>query len=395
MSLRVNNHFFKEFEEKILTLNEQEQLLAKRLLKIIQTEIYDQDRHIRRFNKALNDVTEDVENKLSLLVDLTRKLLGNHQASVLQYIITHATEYPYSVGYDRRPFRTKNLNNHLERIIEKCISLYELAKYHYTVMDFLTKRNHDLNYDVISDLIAFELDHNNEQVLEALKDIIYGDNNTAFLTQEIIKGLLLSHREDAYQMLGELLIAARLQEGLRQSIVETMDEGTLTATVYLLKIIIDHNLIRYSSVVRALDVWTGLALEAENTRVIKQCIQYVNDTLRNEKIRQEWLNSEDANKLYISLWSTAVMEEEDLEQQVTALMNNEKTYQKIAALLMLMQKETYQQRLQSSHLKFNITREWNILSPFYRASKRTHLFEGIFIIMEIQIFLRRKHLVIY
>ncbi|MFD2875184.1 hypothetical protein ACFTAO_03175 [Paenibacillus rhizoplanae] len=60
---------------------------------------------------------------------------------------------------------------------------------------------------------------------DLLKEAVYGDNQGAMLSRNMIKGTFLSHNQAAVQMMGELLLAARLQEGLRQSIMETMDEG--------------------------------------------------------------------------------------------------------------------------------------------------------------------------
>ncbi|MBP3953084.1 DUF4132 domain-containing protein [Bacillus suaedae] len=351
MAIESTNHYFKEFEAKIATLDENDQLLAKHILKFMKADYYNQDRHIRRFIKTLNQQVETDQNKLNRLVELTRKLLGDYNAIVMQYIINHATEYSYSTGYERRPFRTKNTTAHLSRIVEKCALLHDLDKHRVTIMDILTNKHLDLDNQIISDIIAYELDQENNDVLDALKEVIFGDNNTALFTREMIKGMLLSHREEAYTIIGELLVAARLQEGLRQSIVETMDEGTLWATTHLLKVILENNLIRYSSVVRAIDVWTGLTLEAEQSRVVKQIIQYIHDCLTNPDLRKQWLNSEDMNKLYTSLWASAVIEEEDLEQHVYMLMNKGETYQKIVAQYMLSQS-------QNDLLKFTIASKY-------------------------------------
>ncbi|MED3561751.1 DUF4132 domain-containing protein [Bacillus xiapuensis] len=339
MMKESSGNYLIDYEAKIVTLDEQDQKLARHILKYMQTDYYNQDRHIRRFTKTLNEQAETDQDKLNRLVDVTRNLLGEYHAAVMQYIINHATEYSYSAGYDRRPFRTKNITAHVNSIIEKCASLHDLAKHCVTIMDILTNRHLDLNNQVISDMIAYELDQQNDDVLSALKEVIYGDNNTALLTREMIKGMLLSHREEAYTIIGELLVAARLQEGLRQSIVETMDEGTLAATTHLLNVILENNLIRYSSVVRAIDVWTGLTLEAEQARVTKQIIQYIYECLTNPDLRKRWLQSEDMNKLYTSLWASAVIEEEDLKHQVNALMDNGETYQKIFAQYMLAQSQ--------------------------------------------------------
>lgn len=339
MTVESSEKFIIDYEKKITALNEQDQKIARHILKYMQTDDYDQDRHVRRITKALNTQEETDQDKLNRLVRFTQNLLGDYEANIMQYIIHHATEYPYSTGYDRRPFRTKNITLHLERVIEKFASLHDFAKHRVTILDVLTNRNLDIYNQVISDIIAYELDQHNSNVLNALKDIIFGDNNTALLTREMIKGMLLSHREEAYTIIGELLVAARLQEGLRQSIVETMDEGTLAATTTLLHVILDNNLIRYSSVVRAIDVWTGLTLEAEQARVTKQVVQYVHDSLTNPDLRKKWLKSDNLNKMYTSLWASAVIEEEDLTDLVIEVMNTGETHHKIVAQSMLSQSQ--------------------------------------------------------
>lgn len=103
-------------------------------------------------------------------------------------------------------------------------------------------------------------------------------------------------------MVGELLVAARLQEGLRQSIVERMDEGTIENNLYMLKVILDNDLVRYSSVVRALGVWTGMGLEAQNQRVAKQLVEGAYQVLTDAAQREAWLASENANHVYLGLW---------------------------------------------------------------------------------------------
>lgn len=182
-------------------------------------------------------------------------------------------------------------------------------------------------------------------MLEALKAIIYGDNQAALLTRNMIKGMLLSHQEENYRMIGELLAAAKLQEGLRQSIVEQMDEGTPEALIYLLKLIIDQGFIRYSSVVRALAVWTGMGLESANQRVVRQLIEQAYEALTRSELRQEWLTSSNANEVYMSLWATAVHEERDLYGQVRKLMEQGATYQKIVALYVLSNSDNKDVRL--------------------------------------------------
>ncbi|NHN29558.1 DUF4132 domain-containing protein [Paenibacillus agricola] len=285
------------------------------------------------------------------------KLLEPYLAPIFAYLIEHITEYPYSRGYARKPFRTQDLKAHVERVIVKCTSMLHLQSFDFRAIDYLTTPGYfseDMYWIqdmAISDVIAYEIDHNNEAVLQALKTIIYGDNNTALLSAPMISGAFLSHNEEVYKMIGELLVAARLQEGLRQSIVEKMDEGTLAAMLYMLNVINEHKLIRYSSVVRALDVWTGLGIEAADARVAKQCIEYARLSLGDKQLREDWLQSNNVNEIYMSLWATAVIEEMDLEGKIRYLMNDKETYRKVVAQYVLAQS-------QNKPLKFDIAREW-------------------------------------
>lgn len=67
----------------------------------------------------------------------------------------------------------------------------------------------------------------------------------------MILGIIRSDDAELQNLLGDYLLAARLQEGVRQSICEAMDEGTAQAFFILLDVIEKNNLIRYSSVARA------------------------------------------------------------------------------------------------------------------------------------------------
>ncbi|HEY2495050.1 MAG TPA: DUF4132 domain-containing protein [Paenibacillus sp.] len=278
------------------------------------------------------------------LVKVMRKLTNVYTGEIFDYITTHATEYPYGKGYVRRPFRTSERSAHIGQVISKMSSLLSMDCHEFAIIDYLTLEDYPLknNYQLaqtISDVIAFELDCNNTEVITALKEIVYGDNQTALLTHGMIKGIFMSHHAELYVMLGELLAAARLQEGLRQSIVERMDEGTLEANLYMLKVIIDQGFIRYSSVVRALGVWTGMGLESANQRVAGQLIEGAYHVLSDESVRASWLSSDNANHVYLSLWATAVYEERDLFSGIKDLMEHGALYQKIIAQYVLANSE--------------------------------------------------------
>lgn len=294
------------------------------------------------------------------LVHVMEQLLSTELADVMRHIVEHAPEYPYARGYARRSFRTNEPFIHAGTIIQKSVALMIMDRHGFNLTDYLTKAEYTLSNsysirEVISDIIGYELDRGNALVQEALHTVIYGENQTALLQHEMIKGIFMSHQEDMYRMLGELLKAARLQEGLRQSIVERMDEGTLEAYLYMLKLIIDKGFIRYSSVVRALGVWIGMDLEAANQRVVGQLIGQAYQALIDPAIREQWLSSSNANEVYIALWASAVYEEQDLNVQIERLMKQGQRHQKIVAQYVLASSYNRKLRLRLSREHLDTT----------------------------------------
>ncbi|MDP4177767.1 MAG: DUF4132 domain-containing protein [Bacillota bacterium] len=261
-------------------------------------------------------------------------LLGDKHTHFFKKMWDRSTEYIYSTGYSRRSYRTdKSSRLYLEKNIDKLKGMVYLAASGFSLDTYLNSINTEYNgVNVIADLIAFEIDNDNQNVFEKVKAIVYDDNNTAVINREIIKGLLMSRKLEAYKLAGDLLLAAKLQEGLRQAIVESVDECSKEAFLYILKIIIDNNLMRFSSVVRAFGTWTGIALDVEKPKVIKKCFQAAYDCLTIEEYKNECINSDDNLLIYIGIWSIAFNEVEDIDDILYKLLNSDQKYKKLVSL---------------------------------------------------------------
>lgn len=264
-------------------------------------------------------------------------LLGDRYADVFKKIWDKASDYTYSTGYYRRSYRTnKSSNLYMHKNIEKLKECLYLAASDFSLEKYLEDNKAGYqDISVIADFIAVELNNSNQAVLERIKNIIYSDNNTAIVTREIIKGLLMSKNEEAHKILGELLLAAKLQEGLRQAIVESIDEGSREGFIYILKLIKDNNLTRFSSVVRAFGTWTGLALDTEKPKVINKCIEAAYNCLTSKAYINECVNSMDNLLIYIGIWAVAFDEVEDIDPILKNLLNSTEKYKKLSALQFL------------------------------------------------------------
>ncbi|AEI46364.1 DUF4132 domain-containing protein [Paenibacillus mucilaginosus] len=342
---------FEALEGRAAALSGPKQELALAIIAELKRTGYTGRTYLDDGIKALHALAEgDGSRLLDPLAELAGELLGSYERDVMAYILAHQTEYPYTVGYYRRPLRTTEIGMHRDGAIHKLVDLAKLHHRRFRILDYLTAPSEEPHrHDVISDILAYELDRGNDQVLAAVKGILYGDNNTALLNRRIIKGLFLCHLPEAYQMMGDMLIAARLQEGLRQSIVETVDEGTLDAMVYMLDIIVKNDFGRFSSVERAFNVWTGLGLGTAQSRVLKLCLEYAQRCLADEELCEAWSRSSDVLKLYLSLWATGMRDESKIPERIHAILDHGEVYQKAAALY-------YLDQSQNNELKYEVAR---------------------------------------
>src|SRR5438874_8907406 len=90
-----------------------------------------------------------------------------------------------------------------------------------------------------------------EQVFETLVASARGDQPIGAMGRHVTTGLLVASRPDGWECVEKLLLAAQREEGLRQVILETVDEAHPHAFRRLLRLILDHDLTRFSATVRA------------------------------------------------------------------------------------------------------------------------------------------------
>ena len=122
-----------------------------------------------------------------------------------------------------------------------------------------------------------------------------------------------------YQRLGDFLLAARLQEGARQAVCETMDAGRPEAFLYLLQVIQKHHLIRYSSVKRAVSTWIGICEPKSIERISDKLIISMSQCLNDEQFCEEQLKTEDSVAICCALWAKGFYDVHEAAEAVKRL----------------------------------------------------------------------------
>ena len=232
-------------------------------------------------------------------------------------------------GCYRRPMRSTAPDDIAARVVEKLSQFFYRDFIPGDICDFLEDKIPDEVIGVkqgrsypwhdigVSDLIAAELDFGNARLEKILSESINGENGIA-TDRWMIKGITLSHNVGMHELLGKLLCAARLQEGLRQAICETMDEGVVDVFLTLLNVIREKGFIRYSSVKRAAGCWLGFMTNdaSKLERISAKSLDYLYECLADAKTREEYLASDDAMKIHIALWALGFYDVSDIVAKI-------------------------------------------------------------------------------
>ena len=258
------------------------------------------------------------------------------------YTIDHVHERIYAIGWQRRSLRSRDPMIVANCVINVIRDFKEWDSVPDDICDYLEDNltEEELGYKLrdtslpycFDDLAAAEIDFGNERLISLLTDCINGENDIP-LDRLMFRAIVKSHDRGLHELLGRLLCAARLQEGLRQSICETMDEGTPEAFLYLLGVINENNFIRFSSVKRAVGTWLGFAEEetVKLERISDKSIALITDCLTDPAKREEYLNSEDSMKIHIGLWSLGFYESRDLVEKIREISKHGSRHQLLTA----------------------------------------------------------------
>lgn len=183
---------------------------------------------------------------------LARLLYGEVRSRYIAKAWDKIRTQPYQTGSCRRPFRSTSPCE-----IQRLNQLrYFRSLYHSGMpeLDPLELARYNVYWREESELflaLALQEKEWREPLYQLIKDIFLGEDAIGGCTRTLIKALLLTDERRNWQLVGDLLLAAQQEEGLRQTILESVDETSIGALKYIIQLIIEHNLARFSSVARA------------------------------------------------------------------------------------------------------------------------------------------------
>jgi hypothetical protein len=221
---------------------------------------------------------------------------------------------PYQVGYAALLFRAPQRPDLLAERQQSWLAplMNGLSAYHQDIIwlahyaayiggGYLSK--------ALGVLFAAVIDEDQEHgdaIFTILVDSAKGEDEIGTMGRHIPQALLGAARPDGWEFIGKLLLAAQRQEGLRQIVLEGLDDAHPQAFHYLLRLIVENDLARFSSVTLMLNSWLGCQWDSAQKAAITRMLQRLLTMLEDAQAREAALAEGNGEEVYLALWAIAL-----------------------------------------------------------------------------------------
>ena len=268
-------------------------------------------------------------------------LFGEIQAPYVQRIWDDAYKYPYSSDWSRRPFRSPNHEDYRETQLNVLNRLCILRNAGLGGLPIAEQFQYAVYKVASANFFAVVLSEDPDKYYALVEEIFLGEDEIGKVCASLIKSCLMVEDTRYHTLVEKTLLAAQLQEDLRQMILEVLDETTIPVFQHFIGVILEHNLNRFSSVVRAVDTWFGFGWEAPQQSVVKRALELAQTYLGYlDKAREVATSSQDNLERYVALWAVAIYNVEEALHLAVAALNNTKTSYEACVVVLYFMRQT-------------------------------------------------------
>ena len=268
-------------------------------------------------------------------------LFGEIQAPYVQRIWDDAYKYPYSSDWSRRPFRSPNHEDYRETQLNVLNRLCILRNAGLGGLPIAEQFQYAVYKVASANFFAVVLSEDPDKYYALVEEIFLGEDEIGKVCASLIKSCLMVEDTRYHTLVEKTLLAAQLQEDLRQIILEALDETTIPVLQHFIGVILEHNLNRFSSVVRAVDTWFGFGWEAPQQSVVKRALELAQVYLGDlDKAREAATSSQDNLERYVALWAVAIYNVEEALHLAVAALNNTKTSYEACVVVLYFMRQT-------------------------------------------------------
>ena len=174
-----------------------------------------------------------------------------------------------------------------------------------------------------------------EEIFQILLSSARGEHEIGRMGRHVTTALLVAARPDGWTFIEHLLLAAQREEGLRQVILETVDEAHPQAFRRIIALILEHNLLRFSATVRAADVWLGFGRDVSDVGDLRTVLGALGPLLDEPAACQQALDGGNPQEVYLALWATAFTDTRKAIAAALPILNDAMPERRLAAVHLL------------------------------------------------------------
>ncbi|XCP84413.1 DUF5724 domain-containing protein [Roseburia hominis] len=266
----------------------------------------------------------------------------------LCFYLRHIQNYTCNSGLIRMDARSRDFSRYSAKVLRAIGAFYLFQGLGLSIKDVIYGQCREFQGGMdFSSVIATELLQGNEEVIQYCRDVLLSENNTAVLTRDVIEAIEQSKNAELQNLLAQLLLAAKLQEGLRQSILETVDENDRDYFLSMTEVVEKENLLRFSSVQRAVMTWIGLGYAEVTEKDVRYLFGRLRLYLTDENARRELIErscmqatkmtgeEENPLELYLALYCLGTKDVEEAIAEAFRLLESPRRHVVAGALVYL------------------------------------------------------------
>lgn len=262
------------------------------------------------------------------------------------------TQLPYQSGYMRKSFRSpahpdlsaSKRHTWLQQLISVVEGYDQDLAWFAAWTPYLTYYAPD-TLGILFAAAINQQDDLGQTIFDILTASATGNHEIGAMGRHVTRALLVANRPEGWDFVERLLLAAQRQEGLRQTILETIDEAHPVAFRRMVGLIGEHNLTRFSATIRALDVWLGFGLESLNEKLAKQMLGQIAAQMDSPEVQAAALENDDYQTVYLALWVAGFKDAIAALDQATALLHHPQPTHRFVAVHFLTQLDITPARL--------------------------------------------------
>jgi len=144
-----------------------------------------------------------------------------------------------------------------------------------------------------------------DEIFDILVRAARGEDEIATFSRDIPVALLAASRPDGWECVERLLLGAQREEGVRQTILEALAVAHPGAFRRILGTSLDHNLVRFSAVTRAVNGWLETTWDSDQATAVTWVVRELHTLLGDAGARSAATTSGSGEDAYLALWATA------------------------------------------------------------------------------------------